>query len=133
MTQPLKTKTKSRTSRVKVDSRKGVHSSCGNVFADLGLPEPEKFLAKAELARRISAIIRDARWDQKEAARRLGIDQPKVSNLVRGKLNDFSIERLMDFLASLDQDVFITIRPTARHGHAGVHVVSENHRQLVLA
>ncbi len=132
MNPPLKTNKKATKRREMADTGKKVHGSVGNIFADLGLPEPEKFLAKAELARWISAIIRDARWDQKEASRRLGIDQPKISNLVRGKLNDFSIERLMDFLASLDRDIFITVRPTARHGHAGVHVLSENHCQLVL-
>ena len=58
-------KAKSQKTRGKVDPKQEVHTSCGNVFADLGLPEPEKYLAKAELARRIGAIIHDAQWDQK--------------------------------------------------------------------
>src|ERR1700722_11136244 len=95
-----------------------VHTSSGNIFADLNLPDPEKLLVKAELARRIGEIIRAGKWDQKQAVEKLGIDQPKVSNLIRGKLTDFSIERLMDFLATLNQEVLIVVRPNRKRGHA---------------
>jgi predicted XRE-type DNA-binding protein len=64
------------------------------VFADLGLAHPEDRLAKAELARRISEIIAERRLTQLEAAALLGIDQPKISALVRGRLGGFSLERL---------------------------------------
>jgi predicted XRE-type DNA-binding protein len=117
----------------KTHSEMQVHPSSGNVFADLGLPDSDKLLAKAELARRIGAIIRESKWDQKQAAEKLGIDQPKISNLIRGKLSDFSIERLMDFLSSLDQDVIIVVRPAERRRHAGLHVVNEIDRELVSA
>lgn len=85
--------------------------SSGNVFADLGHPEPDEALAKAKLARRIAAIIEERGWTQSQAAAALGIDQPKVSALVRGRLRDFSTERLLRFLTRLDQDIDITIAP----------------------
>ena len=87
-----------------------VHNSSGNVFADLGLPNPEEHLAKADLAHSIIKLIRSAGLSQKDAAKRLGVDQPKISALIRGRLQDFSIERLMRFVTALDQDVVISIR-----------------------
>lgn len=83
----------------------------GNVFADLGLPEPEEALTKATLAMRIGQIIAHRGLSQTEAARVMGIDQPKVSALVRGRLAMFSTERLLCFLNALDQDVEIVVRP----------------------
>jgi predicted XRE-type DNA-binding protein len=88
--------------------------SSGNVFADLGLPEPEKALAKAHLAHRISAIIEQRKLTQAKAAEILGIPQPRVSNLVRGRLSGFSMDRLVKFLNALDQDVEITVKPRPR-------------------
>lgn len=85
--------------------------SSGNVFADLGVDEPEEALAKADLAYRISEIIADRQWTQERAAEALGVDQPKVSALVRGRLDGFSIDRLTRFLNKLDYDVTITVSP----------------------
>ena len=85
-----------------------------NVFADLGLPDARERLAKAELARRISEIIVARRLTQSEAAALLGIDQPKVSALVRGRLEAFSLERLMRFLNVFGRDVEIVVKPKAR-------------------
>src|SRR5437667_11589785 len=94
-------------------NRKGeeLEESCGNVFADLGLPNPEELLAKAELAHRIHVLIKQRKLTQRKAAELLGIDQPKVSTLNRGRLEGFSTERLFRFLNLLDQNVEITIRP----------------------
>lgn len=75
-----------------------VHDSSGNVFADMGMREPEGRLARAELARTIRKILRERGLKQAEAARLLGIAQPDVSDLVRGKLARFSMERLERFL-----------------------------------
>ena len=97
--------------------------SSGNVFADLGFENPEEELAKAKLTYQISRIIADHGWTQEQAAEVLGIDQPKVSALVRGRLSGFSIERLMRFLNALDHDVTITVSPKAPgrpHGHTSV-------------
>jgi predicted XRE-type DNA-binding protein len=86
----------------------------GNVFADLGLPDPEQLLAKAELARQILNIITKRRLTQTQAAELLGIDQPKVSALTRGKLSGFSMERLFHFLNALGRDVQITVKAKPR-------------------
>ena len=83
----------------------------GNIYADLGLDEPELEQAKATLARRIGAIIKDRGLTQVRAAEMLGIDQPKVSALLRGRLGNFSMERLMRLLTRLDQDIDITVQP----------------------
>lgn len=88
-----------------------VYISNGNVFADLGLSNPEERLIKAELARRISEIIATRQLNQVQAAELLGIDQPKISALTRGKLKDFSIDRLIRFINILGNDVEITIKP----------------------
>ncbi|MDP2954904.1 MAG: helix-turn-helix transcriptional regulator [Longimicrobiales bacterium] len=82
----------------------------GNVFADLGLPNAEELLAKAQLASAISDIIEERALTQAEAARVLGTTQPKVSNLVRGRFEGFSLERLARFLNTLDRDVEIRVR-----------------------
>lgn len=97
--------------------------SSGNVFSDLGLPNPEEALAKAELANKIAAIIRERGLTQEKAAKMLKIDQPKISMLVRGRLTGFSLERLMRFLLLLGQEIKISVQPSA-HGQsrARVHV-----------
>jgi predicted XRE-type DNA-binding protein len=84
--------------------------SSGNVFADLGLPNPEEALAKAELAQKIIVLIRKRGLTQIQAAKLLGVDQPKVSALTRGQLAGFSLERLMRFLLRLGQDIKITVQ-----------------------
>ncbi|SPF56646.1 Transcriptional regulator, XRE family [Candidatus Sulfopaludibacter sp. SbA4] len=84
--------------------------SCGNVFADLNLPQADDLLAKAELAAKIIAEIQRRRLTQSRAAAILGIDQPKVSALKQGKLSGFSIERLMRFLLLLGRDIEITVK-----------------------
>jgi predicted XRE-type DNA-binding protein len=88
--------------------------SGGNVFADIGVPSPEETLAKAELASKIATLIQERRLTQAKTARLLGIDQPKVSYLLRGRLNGFSLERLMRFLMLLGQDIKITVQPAPR-------------------
>ncbi|MHB1701369.1 MAG: helix-turn-helix domain-containing protein [Acidobacteriaceae bacterium] len=85
--------------------------STGNVFADLEIPGAEESLAKAELARRIAAILQERHLTQMQAAAILNVDQPKVSLLIRGRLSGFSIERLLRFLLLLGSDVAITIKP----------------------
>jgi len=89
--------------------------SSGNVFADLGLPNPEELLAKAELAHKITVLIRKRGLTQAEAAKLLGVDQPKISSLIRGRLTGFSIERLIRFLLLLGQDIRISVEATPRN------------------
>jgi predicted XRE-type DNA-binding protein len=88
--------------------------SSGNVFADLGLSNPEELLAKAELAHKITVLIQERSLTQAQAAKLLRVDQPKVSALIRGHLTGFSIERLMRFLLLLGQDIRITVEATPR-------------------
>jgi predicted XRE-type DNA-binding protein len=96
-----------------------VQEGSGNVFADLGLPNPEERLAKADLAIRIAAAIRGRRLTQARAARVLRIDQPKVSRLLRGQLSGFSAERLMHFLTLLGRDVEIVVKAPPRSRRQG--------------
>lgn len=88
--------------------------SSGNVFADLGFADAEEMLAKAELAQKIGAILQKKRLTQVQAAELLGVDQPKVSALLCGRLSRFSMEKLMQFLLLLGKDVSITIKPRQR-------------------
>lgn len=85
--------------------------SSGNVFADLGVPEPEEALLKADLAIRISKLIEERGLTQKQAAQLLGITQPYVSKLTRGQLSGFSIERLLRFLLALNQEIDVVVQP----------------------
>lgn len=88
-----------------------VERGSGNVFADLGFSNPELALAKAELVQRIRELIEERKLTQTRAAKLLGIDQPKVSALVRGRVEGYSMDRLFRFLTSLGQRVEITVRP----------------------
>jgi predicted XRE-type DNA-binding protein len=83
--------------------------SSGNVFADLGVPNPDEALVKAQLAAEITALIQRRRLTQTQAAKLLRIDQPKISALRRGRLAGFSLERLMRFLLLLGHDIDIVI------------------------
>jgi len=97
--------------------------SSGNVFADLGLPHPEQELLKAHLTLQIYRLIKERGLTQAEAGQILGIQQPRVSALMRNRAGAFSVERLMDFLTALGQDVEITVRPT-RKEHGSVSLVA---------
>lgn len=99
-----------------------VIESSGNVFQDLNIPDAEEYLVKAKLAHQINTLTQKLGLKtQAEAAKYLGVDQPKISAIRRGQLTDFSLERLMGYLNKLDQDVTIVIqaKPQARrdHGH----------------
>lgn len=87
-----------------------VEESSGNVFADLGYPDAEEVLAKSRLAQRIAELIEKQNLTQVQAASILGIDQPKISKLMRGQLREFSTDRLFRFLNAMNQDIEIVIR-----------------------
>lgn len=118
------TKNKSKPAKPKV-GKSTYEISSGNVFADLGLPDAGGRLAKAKLAHQISVLIHNAGLNQASASSRLGIDQPKVSNLLRGRLSLFSTERLMHFLTLLDQEIIMTVRPVRRGSKPGLSVLVE--------
>lgn len=92
-----------------------IERGSGNVYADLGRPDAEAQLLKAELVSRIDAIVRERRMTQAQAAAALGLSQPDVSRLLRGRFRDYSMERLLRLLMALGRDVEIVIRkPRAR-------------------
>lgn len=81
----------------------------GNVFADIGARDPEEMLVKAELSARIVDIIRERGLTQAAAAELLGVDQPKVSQLFRGDIRQYTIDRLVRFVTLLQHDVAIRV------------------------
>ena len=107
--------------RNKVD----VVRSSGNVFNDLRLSGAEEKQTKVRLAVAINQIIQDQRIPQIEAARRLSINQPKISALANYRLEGFSVERLLNFLNALDRDIEIVIRrKTGSRRAARIHVTA---------
>ena len=101
-----------------------IERSSGNIFADLGHADAEAHLLKAELVTRIDRVIRQRRLKQVEAAQLLGLSQPDISRLLRGKFRDYSVERLLRLLTKLGHDVEITIRDadSSRQGRLSVAV-----------
>lgn len=99
-----------------------VERGSGNVFADLGLEKPNEHLAKAQLVLAISDAIKSVGLTQARAAHTMGIDQPKVSNLLRGDFTGFSLERLYRCLNSLGHDVTITVQPRNKDGEGQTSV-----------
>lgn len=98
-----------------------ITESSGNVFADLGLPNAEQELVKAQLTLQIYRIIKQRGITQAETGKILGVKQPHVSLLMRNRAGTFSVGRLMEFLTALGQDVEVTVRPTRReHGEMSV-------------
>lgn len=95
-------------------SNKNCETSSGNVFADIGIANPEEHLAKVKLTIQINLLIEESGFTQKEAAKLLGIDQPKISALRKGRLAGFSLEQLFHFLNILGQDINIKITPKAK-------------------
>ena len=114
----MKNKTKKARNRVAFVTEGG-----GNVFADLGLPNPEQELLKAQLTLQIYTILKGSGMTQVQSAKILGVQQPQVSLLMRNRAGNFSIGRLMEFLTALRQDVEITVRPT-RKEHGALSVIS---------
>lgn len=103
---------------------KDVTVSKGNVFEDLGMSEPADRMAKAELARKIAEIINKRHLNQMEAARLLGVDQPKISAIMNGRLAGFSLGRLFQFLNIMGRDIQIVVRQKPRsRKNAGLHVI----------
>jgi predicted XRE-type DNA-binding protein len=83
------------------------------VFKAFGLPNAEEHLVKAQLVFKIDTIMKQRRLKQLEAASLFGVRQPDVSKMLRGDFRQFSVERLLRFLVTLDQDVEIVVKPRA--------------------
>ena len=94
----------------------------GNVFADLGYPDAKERKLKVELAVEVNRTLKERALSQDKAGKLLRIRQPHVSDLVRYRLNRFSVERLMDFLTRLGKDVEIRIARRSGRGRSAVQV-----------
>ena len=104
--------------------RINVQAGSGSVFADLGYADAKERTLKVELAMEVNRVLKERKLTQAKAAELLGIVQPHVSDLVRYRLNRFSVERLMQFLTQLGKDVEIRIaRRAARRARPGVRVL----------
>ena len=103
------------------------HFVCSdNIFADFGLPDAEELLARAKLMLHVTTLIKERRLSQAQAAKILGTTQPTVSDLMRGKFNNFSLERLIGFLRALGYEIDISIRPRPENSERpAVMVTSE--------
>lgn len=102
--------------------QKNYEISSGNVFTDLQLPNPEEHLAKAHLVQQINALIEIQGLTQEGAAKLLGVDQPKISELNTGKLRRFSLSRLLKFLTILGYNVTIKINAPSKDRKARLEV-----------
>lgn len=109
--------------KAKVAAKQGT----GNVFADLGLPNPEQELLKARLTLQIYKIVKEWGLTEARVAEILDIKQPHVSTLMRNRAGNFSVGRLMEFFTALGQDVEITVKPT-RKAQARCRRLTQNHR-----
>jgi predicted XRE-type DNA-binding protein len=104
-------------------SKRGYEIGSRNVFKDLGVPNPEEHLVKAQLVFKIDTIMKKRRLKQGDAAAVLGIRQPDVSKTLRGEFRQFSVERLLRFLVALNQDVEIVVNPhRSRDNAPSLHV-----------
>ena len=100
--------------------RNKVEVGSGNIFADLGLADANELLLKSQIVVALRRLIDARKLTQTAAAKRIGISQPDLSNVLRGRFRGYSTERLMRMLTAFDQDVEITVRPRRRKtGEAG--------------
>jgi predicted XRE-type DNA-binding protein len=109
--------------RGKIMSGNGSKTGSRNVFKDIGVPNAQDHLVKAQLVFKIDSIMKKRRLKQREAAELFGVRQPDISKMLRGEFRQFSVERLLRFLVKLDQDVEIVVRPRrGRESAAELHV-----------
>jgi predicted XRE-type DNA-binding protein len=105
-------------------TRTGYEVGSGNVFADIGLPNADEHLVRAQLVHKIDVLMKERKLKQIEAAALFGVKQPDVSKMLRGDFRQFSVERLMRFLVALGHDVEIVVKP---------HKASQRRAQLRVA
>jgi predicted XRE-type DNA-binding protein len=92
-------------------SNKGYETGSRNVFKDIGVPNAEEHLVKAQLVFKIDTIMKARGMKQADAANLFGVRQPDISKMLRGEFRQFSVERLLRFLVALNQDVEIVVKP----------------------
>lgn len=98
-----------------------IEPGSGNVYADLGMRDAEEMQVKAQLATKIGEIIKSRKWTQQHAAQLLGMTQPKLSNMLRGRFRGVSEAKMLECLAKLGRDVRIVVGPD-RHSQAEGHI-----------
>src|SRR5215831_7138226 len=99
--------------------RRGTH----NVFADLGFPDADTHLLKAQLMSRVQDTMEDRQLNQTEAARITGVSQPDLSRMLNGQFRDVSAERIMRMLTRLGCEVDIVVKPRGRKkAYAAIHL-----------
>ena len=102
----------------------------GNIFADLGLPNADEHMLKARLVMFIGQRIEQLALTQQAAAKRINVSQPDVSNMLRGRFEGFSLERLLGFVRALGSDVEIKVKPSA---NGDKHKKHEGRMRLMMA
>ena len=101
-----------------------VYTSCGNVFADLGFPDAEEMLVKAELVRKINDIIIEQKLTKLDLAKTLDINEDEVPDLLHGRLLTFPLESLLKFLSILGKDIEIKVKTTTKNNPQGKILVN---------
>jgi predicted XRE-type DNA-binding protein len=99
-----------------------------NVFADLGFPDPDTHLLKAQLVSRMQDVLQDKKLTQAEAGRIMGISQPDVSRILKGQFRDISVERIMRMLTRIGCEVDIVVKPQgSQPPYAAIHLEPITH------
>lgn len=96
-----------------------VERGSSNIFADLGFPDAEERLLKAQIVAEIYRLTNMRKQTQARTGKLLGISQPEVSRMFRGHFEEYSVDRLMNFLTAFSQDVEIVVRPHKKTGRTG--------------
>ena len=96
-----------------------VEMGSSNIFADLGLPDADAHLLKAQIVSEIYRLVSERKLRQGEAGKLMGISQPEVSRMFKGQFREYSIDRLIGFLTGFNRDVEIVVKPHKRTGKAG--------------
>ncbi len=113
-------------------SKHTIETSSGNVYADLGLDSAQEMLVKAKLANKISDILKQLNLTQHQAAKLLGMPQPKVSLMLRGQFRGISETKMLDCLARLGRDIDIVVKP-AKHANQANALSGLGHVNVVFA
>jgi predicted XRE-type DNA-binding protein len=95
-----------------------------DVYAQLGFPDPAEMLVKAQLVTKIAEILRQRGWSQQQAAKVLGLTQPKLSKMLRGQFRGISEMKMMDCLVRLGRPVKIVVGPQSKASNEGIEVVA---------
>jgi len=106
-------------SKHKIREDRAAYASASNVYADLGYPDADEMLVKAQLVSKIAELIKHRGLTQVEAAKLLGLTQPKISAMLRGQFRGFSERKLIDCLTSLGRDVQIVIKESPQRRASG--------------